>query len=489
LVGGDARIRESHRDSVRIALDELERYTQARIGGNHPAETTGKFVVAKFEHDTARPVEGYAAPQLHTHAVIFNITELEDGRTRSLQPHSLFVSQQFATAIYQSELTYRLVRLGYELERGRSGAPEIKGYTQEYLDASSPRSQQIKAQMEKLGLNSKEAAEIAAHSTRDHKEILTPTEVLAAHRQLAREFGNQADHVVAEARERSRTMQQARPGISALRAQEAVTFSRDKNFEREAVIDERLLMRDALRRGMGKTTYGEVQRNLEQRSYNREFIAVKRPGNAAARSFTTPEMIAAERAVIRHMRAGLRQVEPALTPRESLALVNQYTYLTSAQKAAIEHVLTSRDRIQGIQVVAGAGKTTALNVIRTAAQAKGHQVEGFAPTSRAAKQLRESGISAGTLQHFLVRDQTVESNSDQKRLYFVDESSLASTAQMKQFLNRLGSKDRVVLIGDIRQHQAIEAGRPFEQLQDAGMSTAKLDQIIRQTNIQLKTVV
>jgi len=42
----------------------------------------------------------------------------------------LFDSQQFATAIYQSELTYRLRNLGYEIEAGRSGAPEIKGYTQ-----------------------------------------------------------------------------------------------------------------------------------------------------------------------------------------------------------------------------------------------------------------------------------------------------------------------------------------------------------------------
>src|SRR6266436_6052241 len=50
LVGGDQRIREAHRESVHIALDELERYVQARIGGNHPAETTGKFAAAKFEH-------------------------------------------------------------------------------------------------------------------------------------------------------------------------------------------------------------------------------------------------------------------------------------------------------------------------------------------------------------------------------------------------------------------------------------------------------
>ena len=52
-----------------ISLDELEGYIQARIGGNHPAETTGKMIAAKFEHDNARPVDGYAAPHLHMHVV------------------------------------------------------------------------------------------------------------------------------------------------------------------------------------------------------------------------------------------------------------------------------------------------------------------------------------------------------------------------------------------------------------------------------------
>src|SRR5438067_2452173 len=80
LVGGDEAVREAHRESVRVALDQLERYIEARIGGNHPAETTGKMVAAKFEHDSARPVNGYSAPHLHTHAVIFNITETRDGR-------------------------------------------------------------------------------------------------------------------------------------------------------------------------------------------------------------------------------------------------------------------------------------------------------------------------------------------------------------------------------------------------------------------------
>jgi len=84
LVGGDERLREAHEKSVAVALDELERYVQARIGGNLPAETTGKWAAAQFEHDSARPVDGYAAPQLHTHAVFFNLTETEEVTMRVL---------------------------------------------------------------------------------------------------------------------------------------------------------------------------------------------------------------------------------------------------------------------------------------------------------------------------------------------------------------------------------------------------------------------
>ena len=210
LVGGDDWVREAHGAAVHTALSELERFTQARIGGNNPAETTGRFVAAKFEHDTARPVDGYAAPQLHTHAVIFNMTERENGQTRALQARSFFDSQQFATAIYQSELTYRLRNLGYEIEAGRSGAPEIKGYTAEYLEASSPRSQQIREYLEATGFQGPAAAQIAAHGTRDKKEIHTVGEVVAAHRKVAALFGHQADRVVSEARARALEQRVAR---------------------------------------------------------------------------------------------------------------------------------------------------------------------------------------------------------------------------------------------------------------------------------------
>src|SRR5579864_2150998 len=168
---------------------------------------------------------------------------------------------------------------------------------------------------------------------------------------------------------------------------------------------------------------------------------------------------------------------------EYLAVVetdNSTPYFLNLHTRDVAHTL--------ILGMTGSGKTTALTVIRSAAERQGYQVEGFAPTSRAARQLDDAGIESGTLQGFLARAANPDLR-EQRHFYLVDESSLASTNQMREFLSRLGPDDRVLLIGDIRQHQGVEAGRPFEQLQDAGMRTAKLDEIVRQQDPALKSAV
>jgi len=483
LVGGDSRVREAHRMAVTTALNELERYTQARLGGNRPTESTGEFIVAKFEHDTSRPVDGYAAPQLHTHAVIFNVTERSDGTTRALQERAFFESQQFATAVYQSELTFRLRGLGYEIAPGRSGAPEIKGYSQEYLDASSQRQNQILAHMQKNGLSGYEAAELAAHATRDKKQIQSPAEVLAAHRKLAAEFGNQPSQVVAAARERTQKQSAARaPEKTQKAAQEAVTFARERSFEHEAVTDERRLFRDALRRGMGETTYAQVRASVEERLASGEFQLVAGQKHDTARQFTTAETIQAEREILRQMHQGQGRAEQIMPVHQAVVHTAQYPILNSSQRAAAEEILTSRDRIQGLQGSAGVGKTTALKTVREAAEERGYIVEGFAPTSRAAHQLRDAGISADTLQGYLARNRRP---TPERHLYMVDESSLAGTKQVRDFLAKIEPHDKVLFIGDRRQHQGVEAGKPFEQLVDAGMNTATLDKIVRQKDPEL----
>ena len=483
LVGGDDRVRQAHRESVKVALGEMEKYVQARIGGNHPAETTGKWVAASFEHDSTRPVNGYAAPQLHTHVVLFNLTETRNGESRAFQPRELYRSQQYATAIYRSELALRLKGRGYDIERGKSGQPEIRGYTREYLDASSPRSQQIQAYLEQQGVRGAGAAQIAAHQTRDGKlPAITHAEMQRQHRDLAAQFGQQPEQVIRAAHER-RVEQE--PPRKHQHLESALTYAQEKNLERHAVTDERELMRDALKRSMGEASFAEMRERFDKRVQSGDLIEVE--SKSPARAFTTEQMIGYERDNVAEMRRGQNLDNPLISTETWRQIEEKHPHLSSSQRAAVEQILTSHDKIAGLEGVAGAGKTTSLAAVREAAEHEGYKVFGLAPTSRAAQKLAESGIESGTLQRHLARGG--QSDGGEKRLYVLDESSLASTKQMNELLHRLDGGDRVLLVGDKRQHEAVEAGRPYRQLQEAGMHTARLHEVIRQKEPELKEAV
>jgi len=380
LVGGDERVLEAHRESVGVALDELERYVQARIGGNLPAETTGKWIAAKFEHDSARPVDGYAAPQLHTHVVFFNLTETNDGDAHALQPRELYKTQQYATAVYRSELAYRLKELGYEIERGESSQPEIKGYSGEYLAASSPRRQQIEEHLAKENLRGAGASQIAAHQTREGKLELSHEEMQQRHREVAAQFGSQPKRVVEAAQERREQLKEE-PGEKPIG--QALAYSREKNLERDAVAEERALLRDALKRSMGDATVADVKAEFEKRLQAGEFIETS--NRAPDRAFTTAEMIGYERNIIQVMHAGQNQYEPIANVETRREIEQDHLHLSESQRAAVEQILSSRNQVTALEGAAGTGKTTSLAAIREVAEREGYKVEGFAPTSRAAQ--------------------------------------------------------------------------------------------------------
>jgi conjugative relaxase-like TrwC/TraI family protein len=213
------------------------------------------MVAAQFEHTASRPDRktGYAAPQLHTHVVVFNVTQTEEGKARSVQPLELYRSQRYATAIYRMHLAEKLQGLGYEIDVDpRTGAPEIKGFSKQYLQESSPRreevvkeAEEIKERLELQGAVVKEDARLkqaAAHIDRTSKHY-DRAEMRARAIEMDTRHDHQARRAVAQARERG-PIQFAQGEISH-RAQEAVTFARDNAMEREAVADLRQVKVDA----------------------------------------------------------------------------------------------------------------------------------------------------------------------------------------------------------------------------------------------------
>jgi len=205
---------------------------------------------------------------------------------------------------------------------------------------------------------------------------------------------------------------------------------------------------------------------------------------------TTAAMLRMEREIVTRMQEGNQRgmSDPMLVDaRIRIATEDRHPELNASQRQVVNDVFLSREKIAGLDGVAGAGKTTTLAVIREGAEAQGYKVEGFAPTSRAAQKLADAGMETSTLQKHLARGE--KPDTGERRLYVLDESSLASTRQMHEFVHRLHPNDRVLLVGDTRQHESVEAGRIFAQLQDAGMKTVKLEEIVRQRDPELKQTV
>src|ERR1700677_2621121 len=242
------------------------------------------------------------------------------------------------------------------------------------------------------------------------------------------QYGHQADRVVAEAR----THEQRRAYEPDPIAQQAVTYARDHLFERSAVLDRRELLEAALNRGMGETTYAHIRQEFAQRAARGEFRTI-----GAGQQYTTAAMLRMEREIITRMQQGNQRGmnDPMLlSPQIRIATEDGSPELNASQRQVVNDVFLSREKIVGLDGVAAGGKTTTLAVIREGAEAQGYTVEGFAPTSRAAYKLGEAGIETSTLQRHLARGQ--QPDTGEKRLYVLDESSLASTRQMHEFVDR-----------------------------------------------------
>lgn len=501
LVGDDDRVKGAHRESVSAALERLEEYTQARGGGNKPAVTTGRMVAAKFEHTAARPdrVTGYAAPQLHTHVVVFNVAQDHEGKIRSVQPYELYRSQKYATAVYRINLAEKLQALGYEIEvDARTGAPEIKGFSKAYLRESSPRSEELrkaaremKERLESEGATVKEGAGLNQAAARTDRAGKRYDRAEMRERALAMDakYGHEARRAVEKALERGPVIRPEQEVV--LRAREAVTFARDSAAEREAVADMREVWTDALRHNMALTTYAAVRAELAASQERGEFVAVER--EHMPRETTTDRMLRLERENVQRVLDGRGQLAPIMEEGQARRVVERITgeksaTLNEGQQAALWQILMTDDQVVGLQGSAGTGKTTVLATLREATESAGYEVRGLAPTARAAQPLAEGGIESQTLQNFL-RQRAPERAADVKNLFVLDESSLASTNNLHRFFARLGPQDRVLLVGDTSQHRAVEVGSPFEQLRQRGMETARLTEIVQQQNPELRQAV
>jgi len=289
LLGDDHRLIEAHRKAVSRALVELEQYALSRRRGGSEWVVTSNIVATRFDHIAARPASGAADgygpdPHLHTHVVIANMTRRPDGEWRGLDPVEIYRAQNFATAIYRSELAREVQQLGYEIRvAGHDGRWELDGYTREQVMAFSRRRQDIEQTLAREGLAGAEAAQNIAHRTRRSKDQREEQALKEEWRSRAQEYGIQIERYVAQSRERG-SIQFRYPE----KAEEAIRQSIDENSEREAVIDRRALEAKALQHAMGWADLRQIRTESERFRQNGGLIVAGESVNSPQGAYTRP---------------------------------------------------------------------------------------------------------------------------------------------------------------------------------------------------------
>ncbi|MGW8277537.1 MobF family relaxase [Xanthomonas axonopodis] len=211
----------------------------------------------------------------------------------------------------------------------------------------------------------------------------------------------------------------------------------------------------------------------------------------AEKRYTTQKALAREKAILAIERTGRGAIEPIMTAA-AVKTALEGSALNAGQRSAVETIVSTKNRFVGIQGDAGTGKTYTVNqavalIKQASAVSEGYRTVALAPYGNQVKALKNEGLEAHTLASFL---HTKDKPIDGKTIIVLDESGVVGARQMEQVMRIVEKAGaRMVLLGDTKQTEAIEAGKPFAQLQQDGMQTARISEIQRQKDHELKTAV
>jgi hypothetical protein len=408
-------------------------------------------------HDASRSLD----PQLHTHVCIMNVTYDEaEGRWQSVQPSGLYRHQGYFREVCYNKLAQRMAAAGYTLESVRGLGFNVAGVPPELRDRFSKRRRAILAHAKALGVATQDALQAIAGESRAAKTAATAADLRTGWQQEAGPALATLHEAVARADGRPKTGPFVSPRDAVMSAEAHV-------FERRSVVDDRLLLREALIAGRGQVSLDALKRAVVARERSGELVRsgdeiASREGLESEREFT-----------------GWAAAQPGRG--RVLGKPPARMDLGPDQKAAMRGVLGSKAAVVILQGDAGTGKTSCLKTIVAGIEGAGGRVFGCAPSSGATDVLRhELTPEAETLQLLLVNEDL--QRRVRGRVLVVDEAGFVSTREMRDLCRLAARNDnRLLLVGDIKQHHSVEAGDALRCLQEfARVPVFRLTEIRRQ---------
>ena len=467
-LGGDERIMDAFRGAVADTMSEMEGAMMTRVRSNNRRENraTSNMVWAEFIHRTTRPLEdGVPDPQLHCHAVTFNCTwDPTEERFKAGEFSNIVRDKGYYQAAFHSRLSGRLADLGYGIERdGKSF--KLAGIDRASVDKFSRRTEVIEAEAERRGITSAKAKGELGRKTRKAKNAEAGSITELRKQWLARLTDEEREGILAAKQGQQTT---------AMGPAQAMDYALSHSFERESVTTEKKLLQTALIQSLGAASVNDIRQESDRAS-------ILRRDRAGLRYVTTKDVLREEAAMSAYVRDG-RGKKYKLGGENKTPVLDPE--LSKEQREAAEVILASRDLVTALKGGAGTGKTRMMQATVKAIEAAGKQVFTFAPSAEASRGvLRSEGFkNAETVERLLIDPEMQQTVKGQ--VLWVDEAGLLSVKDMKRLFDVAQAQDaRVVLSGDTRQHTGVARGDALRILEkDAGIKTAELSQIRRQTN-------
>lgn len=492
--------------SAEEALGHIERHCGlARVGRLGVRLERVPLTFALFPQSSSRSND----MQLHIHCLLVNATRHADGRTTAIDPTHLYHHQHAAGTLFRVAVAEGLRRhLGIETElkaSGRYHTFEVKGIDPQAIEHYSKRSADIVGDLGKKGLTRETSTagmkELSNKGTRKGKEERPRSELIGEWKaEAARLFGITPE------------------GLRRLHGRVTGLTPYEKGLLREAAFHEGMadleeqhshwdiaavyqkVAEHAQARGLSA---GDVRRVVEEKLDGPELIRLgelrtarrtvdESPGNAwkprhyidrFEERFTTPAVLRAERRLLaaaeRIADAPGDESPPALVKRA----IGRRPTIAAEQAEAVRHLCSGPD-LRLMTGDAGTGKTYTIGACLDVWAAEGREVIGCALAGRAADQLQvETGIRSNTLKSTLYRLDRGMLRLKAGSVVVLDEAAMVGTRMLGSLVAHCEDAGaRLILLGDAKQIQSIEAGGGFRSL-SGRLGEARLREIRRQQEV------
>lgn len=499
---------EAEQKAIKEALEEIEknggftfRTTKNKVTTENKADN---LLIGKFNHFVNRNGE----LDLHTHCVVFNLTE-KDGKEYSLNAKEILKKQTEWGLLFRQKMAKNLQAKGYKLNitDAKKGLFELAGFDREIIEQYSSRRLEILKKMEADGTSGSREAMKANLQTRKTKKQVDLDKIYDKVRQEI--FVNEKVKILkGRAKKNYFLAEQKKIADEVIAEMERETFAFTKDQLKKRIMSAGILQNIDENRAEKLINKNEKLVNLGNKELENGTIK---------QFFTTEKNINIEDNIIVRMNKEKGTIKTALSEEKSEKLLDEICknggYTPNREQVnAIHHILTNKDRIVGVQGLAGTGKTYSFALVKKMADLENIEVKGICFTGKASEGLQaDSGIESTTIHSFLnklekdsgVKQKTTEgikqdwdlskvkpAEGNKKQIWVVDEAGLVDSRMMNYLIEASIKADaKLVLTGDYQQLPPVGAGEPMKNLIDNGMATAYMEDIRRQKDIELLNAV